>query len=264
MSAPKRFGCAVLTGATGGLGQALARQLASVCDELVLTGRKADVLYALCDQLKATRVSAVVGDLTTEVTRMALAHQTQARGGCDLVIHNAGVNSFQRFEKQSESTVANLLQTNLVAPILLTQHLWTVRRPQAQTQMVFIGSAFGQLGFPGFAAYSASKFGLRGFVEALQREWADPLLRVRYFSPRAIDTDINTPEVRRMCQALGASLDTPERVAELFMRFLQGEETMQQIGNGNSPEPLADAMDRCERDRFFTQSWPVIRTHCPV
>lgn len=265
MNMSKPFGCAVLTGATGGLGQALARQLSSVCDRLVLTGRKTEVLHSLCEQAGApAQVSAVAGDLTHEATRLALVHQTQALGGCDLVIHNAGVNSFQHFESQPAHTLAHMLQINLVAPMLLSQQLWAVRRPQADVQMVFIGSAFGQLGFPGFAAYSASKFGLRGFAEALQREWGDPHMRVRYFSPRATDTDINTPEVRRMCQALGAPLDSPERVAELFMQFLQGHETMQQVGDGDAPEPLLDAADRKARDQFFAQRWPLIRTHCPI
>lgn len=264
MNSPKRFECAVLTGATGGLGQVLARQLAPICDRMVLTGRKTEILYSLCDQLASTQVSVVVGDIKHAATGLALVHQVQALGGCDLVIHNAGVNSFQHFESQSAQTIANLLQINLVAPMLLSQQLWAVRRSLVEVQMVFIGSAFGQLGFPGFAAYSASKFGLRGFAEALQREWDDPLMRVRYFSPRATDTDINTPEVRRMCQALGAQLDSPERVAELFMQFLQGHETMQQVGDGDVPEPLLDAADRTTRDQFFAQRWPLIRTHCPI
>lgn len=264
MIVPKRFACAVLTGATGGLGQVLAQQLAPICDRMVLTGRKTAILYKLCDQLTSTQVSAVVGDITHDATGLALTHQVQALGGCDLVIHNAGVNSFHHFESQPAHSLAQLLQINLVAPMLLSQQLWAVRRPQAEVQMVFIGSAFGQLGFPGFAAYSASKFGLRGFAEALQREWADPQMRVRYFSPRATDTDINTPEVRRMCQALGAQLDSPERVAELFIQFLQGHETMQQVGDGDAPEPLLDAVDRHARDQFFVQRWPLIRTHCPI
>jgi len=258
-----RFGCAVLTGSTGGLGQAMARSLAPVCDHLVLTGRRADVLYKLCDQLEPDRVSAVVGDITTEATQLALAHQAQAHGGCDLVIHNAGVNSFQHFESQASHTIAQLVQTNLVAPMLLTRQLWSVRKPQAPVQMVFVGSAFGQLGFPGFTAYSASKFGLRGFAEALRREWADPLMRVRYFSPRATDTDINTPEVRRMCQALGAPMDSPKRVAQLFMQFLATDDAMQQVGDGEVPEALSDASDRTTKDQLFAQRWPLIQTHCP-
>lgn len=263
MSDRKRFGCAVLTGATGGLGQALARALAPVCDRLVLTGRKAEVLHSLCDQLAPAPVSAVVGDLTTEVTRLALAHQVQVLGGCDLLIHNAGINSFHRFETQSPQALAQLMHTNLLAPMLLSQQLWALRRPQVPVQMVFIGSAFGQLGFPGFAAYSASKFGLRGLAEALQREWGDALMRVRYFSPRATDTDINTPEVRRMCEALGSPMDSPERVARLFMKFLDADDAMLQVGDGEDLLPLSDAAERAAKDQFLAQRRPLIQTHCP-
>ena len=138
MNTSRRFGCVVLTGATGGLGRALATRLAPLCDQLVLTGRKLDVLYALCDQLAPTRVSVVAGDLTASVTRQALALRVQALGGCDLVIHNAGVNSFQHFESQSAHTLVHLLQINLVAPMLLSQQLWAVRRPQTQIQMVLL------------------------------------------------------------------------------------------------------------------------------
>lgn len=263
MSDTKRYGCVVLTGATGGLGHALARVLAPVCEHIVLSGRRADVLHTLCEALAPARVSAVVGDLTSEVTRLALVHRAQALGGCDLVIHNAGVNSFHRFETQSAQAITNVMHANLLSPMLLSQQLWPVRRPHVPVQMVFVGSAFGQLGFPGFAAYSASKFGLRGFAEALQREWADPLLRVRYFSPRATDTDINTPEVRSMCEALGSPLDSPERVARLFMQFLEVSEAMQQVGDDEDPQPLHDAAERTAKDQFFAQRWPLIQAHCP-
>ena len=89
--------------------------------------------------------------------------------------------------------LAAMLVAALVAPMLLVHALLPVLGTHAPASVVVVGSTFGSLAFPGFAAYSASKSGLRGLTEALAREYADTPLRFQYLSPRAARTPFNTP-----------------------------------------------------------------------
>lgn len=259
-----RFTCTVLTGATGGIGQALAERLLSVTDHLIVSGRHEPTLQTLCDRLDPTRTHAVVGDLDHDHARSALVDRVHSLGGCDLLINNAGVNDFHAFATQADSSVEAVIRSNLLTPMLLTRRLLPCLLQSEQAQVINMGSGLGQVGFPGFAAYCASKFGLRGFTEALHREYAGTGLRVRYFAPRATATSINSPAVMAMNQALRAPLDTTDRVADLFMRFLFNQSAMQQVGDAPDPENLADEVARSGVDAFFAQMLPQIQQHLPA
>ena len=95
---------------------------------------------------------------------------------------------------------------------------------------VNIGSGFGSIGFAGYSGYSASKFALRGFTEALRRELADSSVRVGYLAPRATVTDMNSEQVVAMNKELGNKMDTPESVAEEFLSLLKSDQTERYIG----------------------------------
>jgi short-subunit dehydrogenase len=93
-----------------------------------------------------------------------------------------------------------------------------------------VGSAFGSIGHPGFTGYCATKFGLRGFTEALQRELADSGIQVKYFAPRATETTINSSDVVQLNQQLGNSMDSPKWVAEQLMKQLKSNELRRFLG----------------------------------
>ena len=158
---------AVLTGASGGIGAAIARRLAPHADVLILVGRRREPLDALAAQLAPCAVHVVCGDLCDEATLAAVAAAARAAGGIDLLINNAGVSGFHAFETQSAVAIRNLVDTNLVAPMLLTRALLPLLGQGGAAQVINIGSVFGALGFPGFAAYGAAKAGLAGFSQAL-------------------------------------------------------------------------------------------------
>jgi len=102
------------------------------------------------------------------------------------------------------------------------------RREQAA--IVNMGSTFGSIGFPGFSAYSASKFGLRGYTETLRRELADSAIRVMYLAPRAVKTPINSTAVVEMNKALGNAMDEPEVVAKALIALLQKDKNCAYLG----------------------------------
>ena len=220
MSKPMRR--IVLTGASGGIGQALCRVLAPQAARLFIVGRQSAPLQALARQYPDGMVVPVCGDITDPAFVAALTQTVRDQGGVDLLINNAGVSAFGSFAEMGGDRIAEMVRANLLGPLLLTQALLPSLQAMPAAQVINIGSTLGYIGYPGYAGYCASKFGLRGFTEALARELADTSVRVRLFSPRATQTTMNSSAVRAMNQALGSAEDSPEAVAEAFLRFLEG------------------------------------------
>jgi short-subunit dehydrogenase len=103
-----------------------------------------------------------------------------------------------------------------------------------QGRIASVGSMFGSIGFPYFSAYSASKFALRGFCEALRRELADTGVGVTYISPRATRTPINTSKVMAMAEATGMNMDSPELVARCIVQAIEGDRDEAYVGQPES------------------------------
>ena len=93
-----------------------------------------------------------------------------------------------------------------------------------------MGSTFGSIGYPGFSAYSSSKFALRGATDALRREYADTCVAFRYFAPRATQTTMNNDAVVGMNEALKVTMDSPETVAKALIRFIATQQAQQHLG----------------------------------
>ena len=215
---------AILTGAGGGIGSAIAAAIAPSCSLLLLVGRDAARLAKLEQKIArpGLRVRIVLADLTTVAGRDAVARAAvELPGGVNLLINNAGVSEFSWFADQSEEAVARILGVNALAPMLLTRRLLPSLQLQPAATIVNVGSIFGYLGYPGCAAYSASKFALRGFTEALRRELADGPVRVLHFAPRATRTALNSDALTALNDELGVAMDAPAQVADELVRLLR-------------------------------------------
>jgi short-subunit dehydrogenase len=151
-------------------------------------------------------------------------------GGIDVLINNAGVQRFTLFEKDDPAEIAALVAVNLTSPLLLTHAALAHFRASGAGHVVNVGSTFGAIGFPHFAAYSASKFALRGFSEALRRELLDSKIRVTYVSPRATATDMNGPDVCEMQKRTGTRVDLPRIVAQAIISALADDAAAMQLG----------------------------------
>jgi short-subunit dehydrogenase len=216
----------VLTGAAGGIGRALALSLAQAGASLALAGRRRDALDALAAEARAAGAGAhvVVADIATAPGRAQVVEQaTEALGGIDVLINNAGTLNFGPFEAEDPVLIERLFQANVLAPVLLTRALLPQLLGQGRGRIVNVGSTFGSIGFPFFASYSASKFALRGFSQALRRELAGTGIGVTYVAPRATRTDFNPANVQRMNQALKNKEDTPAQVAAAIIEALRRE-----------------------------------------
>jgi short-subunit dehydrogenase len=213
---------ALITGAGGGIGAAIATALAPHCDTLVLAGRDLGRLMATERAVarEGLQCIAVAVDLTTAAGRDAVV-RAATEAGVDLVINNAGTSEFAWFSDQADDAIARVLGTNALAPMLLTRRLLPLLQSRKAATIVNVGSIYGYLGYPGFASYSASKFALRGFSEALRRELADGPVRVVYFAPRATQTPLNSAALVALNEQLGTAMDPPAKVAQALMRLLR-------------------------------------------
>ncbi|MFT6270802.1 MAG: short-subunit dehydrogenase [Alphaproteobacteria bacterium] len=251
---------ALITGATGGIGSAIAKQLVEQGYTLILHGRDQHKLDALCHSLPAKHHT-LIADISQPSQYLRLIEDAFQIGPVSLLVNNAGISHFSAFTsaQASDAKTAYLMQVNLLAPIALCQHFMAKVLPTHSATIINIGSALGSIGFPGFSLYCASKFGLRGFSESLSREYANSNIRIAYFGPRTTDTSINSSQVTDMNHALNSKVDSPEFVAQQFMLLLNSYKQRKIVGwpeklfariNGMLPEVV---------DKAFTQKTKTIK-----
>ncbi len=220
----------VLTGANGGIGSEIAKQLAQEGATLVLVGLNENELTEQCQSLSGSH-HVVQADISNEQDRLKLVEYcAKLDDGIDILVNNAGVGQFSLFSEISSEQITKIIAINLTSTILLTQSLLPLLQQKKQASIINIGSTFGSIGFPGSTVYCASKFGIRGFSEALNRELADTSVSVLYFAPRATKTSINSSQVEEMNTVLGTKMDTPEQVASAFVNFIKTGENRFYLG----------------------------------
>lgn len=207
---------ALITGGAGGIGGAIAGELLARGAAVLLVGRDQAALgrAAVRHSAHGERIGTTAADLTIPADRRRVSEMAAGwRGGVNVLVNNAGVNHFAMFEDLAASQIDAALAVNVAAPLHLCRELLPHLARQSEACIVNIGSVFGTIGYPGNAVYSASKFALRGFSEALRRELAGTSIRVQYLAPRATRTKFNTAAVERMNGELGVAMDPPEHVA---------------------------------------------------
>lgn len=212
----------LITGAGSGIGRALAVALSAQGAVPVLLGRGVSGLEQTRAALKnpdAARMLCV--DLADPVARADVPARLAAfTNRLDAVINNAGVVHAAAVTAQPEDQWRQMLEVNLLAPMALTRSLLPLLKASGQGRVVNIGSMFGDIAFPYFAAYSASKFALRGWSEALRREWADEGIGVTYCAPRGTRTPA-AEGFRAYAEAFAMRLDPPDAVAEHIVAGLR-------------------------------------------
>lgn len=204
----------VITGATGGVGMALARRLAAAGAELALVARRRDALEELADALGALAVECdlrVEGFADSVVSRLPSSWTPP-----DVLVNNAGGFFLAPFAQTKPEAFRGLLAVNLTAPFELTRAWLPGMLERGSGQIVNIGSIAGRRGFTGNAAYSASKFGLRGLHEVLVEELRGTGVKACWIEPSATDTplwDDLAPDTRPDLPSRSEMLK-PEAVAE--------------------------------------------------
>ncbi len=223
----------LLTGATGGIGLQTANLLASRGANLLLAARNESRLSNIAARLRESgnRVETVAADLATEEGRQRLSKAAQAfPGGINVLINNAGVNRFDLFARQSGHDLEAVMNTNLLAPMLLTHTLLPLLQEQQKAVVLNVGSIVGSIGLPGQVAYCSSKFGMHGFSEALRRELSGSSVDVVYVAPRSTDTEMNNHLLREINELTGVSTDDSSVVARHIADAITGRKRERFIG----------------------------------
>jgi short-subunit dehydrogenase len=154
----------LLTGATGGIGHAIARSLRARDARLILTGRRTDALAALAGELGARALAADLGD------RAALERLLDDAGDVDVLVANAALPASGRLESFSIEQIDTALEVDLRAPIILARALLPAMLERAGGHLLFVSSLGGKAPTPGASVYNASKAGLRAFAAGLRAD----------------------------------------------------------------------------------------------
>ena len=183
---------AVVTGASRGIGAEIARRLAADGARLALVARSREVLTALARELGAEPVVCDVAD-PEQTERAAEQIGTLAGGAPDIVVNNAGTFSIAAAHKTTTEHFRRTLEVNLVAPFALVHAFLPGMRARGSGHLVTLGSVADRNIYPGHAAYSASKYGLRALHEVLRAELRGSGVRASLVSPGPVDTEIWDP-----------------------------------------------------------------------
>lgn len=251
----------VLTGATGGIGRALALTLARAGARLILVARDAAALELLARALPVQGQSHewLAVDLMEEKDRLRLRELCEGRH-VSVLVNNAGASGLSFLADCTFESIERQLTLNLAVPVLLTRLLLPQLLAQKEALVVNIGSAFGSIGYPGFSVYCASKFGLRGFSEALRRELADTSVHVLHVAPRATRTALNSEKVVAMNHALGNAMDDPIDVArQVLQRIERGRWGSVVLGWPERLYAFINAVLPALTDNTLRKQLPVIR-----
>lgn len=164
----------LITGASSGIGRALAQKAAAAGARLAVVSRSADKLADLQSSLPmGTEVCPIVADVTRDEDRLRLLRTAADRyDGLDVLVNNAGVASFGHFSTSSEAIVRQIMETNFFAPAELMRSAIPILTQGNQPAIVNVSSMTGRRGMPAWSEYSASKFALCGLTESLRGELA--------------------------------------------------------------------------------------------
>ena len=183
---------AIVTGASSGIGRAVALELARDGAGVVIVARREDRLRELADQIKTLGrpVEIVTGDITDPATRQRAIDAAQTKlGGLDILVNNAGVGATGLFENASPDRIRKIMETNFFSLVEMTRLALPLLKQGTTPILVNISSILGRRGVPYNCEYSASKFAVSGFSESLRTELIRHGIDVLVVCPGTTETE---------------------------------------------------------------------------
>lgn len=210
---------ALITGATGGIGSAIARALHSQGAEVILSGTRKGSLDELAHEL-SDRAHPIAADLSDKSSINSLVKQIGdiSTDGVDIVINNAGIVRDNLLVRMKDEEWNQVLDINLFAGYKLTQGLMRGMMKRRWGRIIGISSVVGTTGNPGQANYAAAKAGMIGFSKALAQEVATRGITVNVIAPGMIQTamtdDLNEEQSARLLSTIPLGrLGSPDEIA---------------------------------------------------
>lgn len=189
----------LITGASSGIGRAIAEQAAAAGARVALTARSADKLDELAKTLagRGAEALAVPGDVTSDADRRRVIQTVVDKfGGLDVLVNNAGVASFGHFADSTEEILRRIMEVNFFAPIELIRLAIPHLTKGVQPAIVNVSSMCGRCAMPAWPEYSASKYALCGMSEALRGEMARFDIDLLVILPGLTQTDLRQNMLR--------------------------------------------------------------------
>jgi short-subunit dehydrogenase len=207
----------LLTGATGGLGRAMAAALADRGAALVLSSRKPEELGELAATLPGPGHRTVVTDLAEEGAALRLLEDA---GEIDVLVANAGLPASGRLDGFSQEEVGRALRVNLESPVRMARQLLPTWQERGSGHLVFVSSISGFVSTPRASLYAATKFGLRGFALNLREDLRGSGIGVSVITPGAIrEAGMFAESGAKPPPAVGTG--TPQQVASAVVRAIE-------------------------------------------
>jgi short-subunit dehydrogenase len=215
----------LLTGASSGIGEALARRLAAAGARLLITARRRDRLERLARELRELSggICYCPGDITDPPIRFQLIQIAQQRwGGLDILINNAGLGAVGPFANAQEDRLRHIMEVNFFAPAELTRLAIPLLKRGNSPLLVNIGSVLGHVAMPKKSEYCASKFALRGLTNALRAELVHDGIDVLLVSPNTTRSEFFAALFEQQGDvAVNPWSMSPDRVARQIVRAMR-------------------------------------------
>lgn len=216
----------LITGASSGIGRALAMELARRGAAVLIGARREERLRALAESIanKGGRAEIVAGDLTDPEVRKRLIEAARERfGGLDVLVNNAGVGAMGKFEHADPERIRDVMELNFFALVDMTRLALPLLLHGTTPMIVNISSILGLRGTPYSSGYSASKFAVQGFSESLRAELAAHKIDVLVVSPGTTETEFFDSVLEKKGEPAWPSHTpvTAEHVAEATVRAME-------------------------------------------
>jgi short-subunit dehydrogenase len=212
---------ALLTGATGGLGRAIAAALASRGAKLILSSRKTEELVKLARSLPGGGHTTLTSDLAEDGAALALLEQA---GDIDVLVANAGLPASGQLDDFSQEQIGRALRVNLESPVRMTRELLPLWQKRRSGHFVFISSISGFASTPRASLYAATKFGLRGFALNLREDLRGTGVGVSVITPGAI-RDAGMFADSGAAPPPGLGTGTPQQVGDAVVRAIEHDKS---------------------------------------
>lgn len=194
----------IVTGASSGIGRAVALELAREGAKVVVVARREDRLRQLAEEAAAVngRIEIVAGDITDpQIRQRAIEAAESHYGGLDILINNAGIGAMGLFEDADPQRVRRVFEVNFFALLEMTRLALPLLKKGTAPMVVNVGSIVGHRGVPHSSEYSASKFAVHGFSESIRAEFVRLGIDVLVVSPGTTETEFFDNVIQRTGEA---------------------------------------------------------------
>lgn len=228
-----------ITGASSGIGEAMARQLSGIASLLIISGLEGDDLLKIKDEIgnKHTIVEALPFDLGDFIqVERAAAEVLEKHGGVDILINNGGISQRGLVNETTMAVDRHIMEVNFFSPVLLTKLMLPAMLKQGTGHIAATSSMVGKFGFPLRSSYAASKHALQGYFETVGLELSDKGIRTTVVAPGRINTNISVNAILGTGQKYGmmdpgqAKGMSAEKCAMKYIRAIEQDKWEAYIG----------------------------------